>query len=244
MRSKCAVITGASRGIGAATAEKFASEGWNLALSCLNSSEALEALAFRLHEAYQVTCLTHTGDMGEEDSVLEFFSKISNILGNPDVLINNAGISWIGPFGDLALSQWEHILRTNVTSVFLCTKAALPFMLRRKAGSIINISSVWGCVGASCETVYSASKGAVNALTRALAKELAPSGIAVNAVACGAMDTDMNACFTEEERKEIASEIPAGRLGLPEEAAKLIYALAQQSPYLTGQILRLDGGWI
>lgn len=135
-------------------------------------------------------------------------------------------------------------MRTNVTSAFLCARAAIPYMLRRKSGSIINVSSVWGCVGASCEAAYSASKGAVNALTRALAKELAPSGIAVNAVACGAVDTDMNACFSPEERQEIAEEIPAGRFALPSEAADLIYTLAERPSYLTGQIIRLDGGWI
>lgn len=244
MRPRYAAITGASRGIGAAIAEKFASEGWNLALSCLRSSETLEALASRLHDTYKITCLTYTGDMGEESSVREFFCKIQENFGTLDVLVNNAGISQVGLFGDLTLSQWEHILRTNVTSVFLCAKAALPFMLHHKAGSIINISSVWGCAGASCEAAYSASKGAVNALTQALAKELAPSGVAVNAVACGAIDTDMNACFTEEEKEEIAAEIPAGRFGRPEEAAGLVYSLTEQSPYLTGQIIRLDGGWI
>lgn len=117
-------------------------------------------------------------------------------------------------------------------------------MLKQKSGSVINISSVWGCVGASCEAAYSASKGAVNGLTMALAKELAPSRIAVNAIACGAIDTDMNACFSEEERTCIAEEIPAGRFGRPKEAAELAYALACQTPYLTGQIIRLDGGWI
>ena len=127
---------------------------------------------------------------------------------------------------------------------FLCTRQALPYMLKQKSGSIINISSVWGCVGASCETAYSASKGAVNALTMALAKELAPSGIAVNAIACGAMDTDMNACFSREERAAIAEEIPAGRFGTPKEVADLTFSLACQTSYLTGQIIRLDGGWI
>ena len=117
-------------------------------------------------------------------------------------------------------------------------------MLRLGSGAIVNVSSVWGCVGASCETAYSASKGAVNALTMALAKELAPSGIRVNAVACGAIDTDMNACFTEEEKAALAEEIPAGRFGLPSEAADLIFSLCVRSSYLTGQVIRLDGGWI
>lgn len=244
MKSNCAVITGASRGIGAAAAEKFASEGWNLALSCVHSSEKLVRLAERLYSAYGITCLTYTGDMGEEDAVREFFQETENMFGGVDVLVNNAGISRVGLLEEMPLAQWEEVMRTNVTSVFLCMKAVIPLMLRRKSGSIINISSVWGCVGASCEAAYSASKGAVNALTQAMAKELAPSGIAVNAVACGAIDTDMNACFSAEEREAIVEEIPAGRFGSPEEAAELIWSVAAQSPYLTGQIIRLDGGWI
>ena len=244
MKTKCAVITGASRGIGAAVAERFAAGGWSLALSCRRSSERLEELAARLRREYGVQCLTYAGDMGDEACVREFFRQAEGAFGGADVLVNNAGISRVGLLQDMPLSDWEELMRTNVTSVFLCTRAALPFMIRQKSGSVINISSVWGCVGASCEAAYSASKGAVNAFTQAMAKELAPSGVAVNAVACGAIDTEMNACFTTEEREAIAEEIPAGRFGLPAEAAELVWALAAQSPYLTGQIIRLDGGWI
>lgn len=244
MKQHTALITGASRGIGAAIAEKFASEGWNLALTCIRSGEKLERLTDKLHASYGVTCLTFLGDMGNETDVQSCFGQIRERFGGVDVLVNNAGISRVGLFSDLSLEAWEHIMRTNTTSVFLCTRQALPYMLKQKSGSVINISSVWGCVGASCETAYSASKGAVNALTMALAKELAPSHIAVNAIACGAIDTDMNACFTDDERSKIAGEIPAGRFGQPEEAAELVFSLACQTPYLTGQVIRLDGGWI
>ena len=244
MRQHTVLITGASRGIGAAIAEKFAAEGWNLALTCIHSKEKLETLADKLHTSYGVTCLTFAGDMGNETDVQNCFGQIAERFGGVDALINNAGISRVGLFSELSLDVWEHIMRTNSTSVFLCTRQALPHMLKQKSGSIINISSVWGCVGASCETAYSASKGAVNALTMALAKELAPSHIAVNAIACGVIDTDMNACFTEEERRDIAGEIPAGRFGQPEEVAELAFSFACQTPYLTGQIIRLDGGWI
>lgn len=241
---RCVLITGASRGIGAAAAEKFAREGWNLCLTCIHSRERLEALARKLHASYGITCLTYAGDMGQEADVADCFAIIQNTFGGLDALVNNAGISRVGLFTDLTLSDWSELMRTNLTSVFLCTQAALPHMIQQKAGSIVNISSVWGCVGASCEVGYSASKGAINALTRALAKELAPSGIQVNAIACGAIDTDMNSCFTPEEKAEIAAAIPAGRFGTPDEAAALIYTLVCQSPYLTGQIVRLDGGWI
>lgn len=184
MKQKCAVITGASRGIGAAAAERFAAGGWNLALSCVRSRETLEELARRLHAKWGITCLTYMGDMGREEVVREFFGRIEESFGGAGVLVNNAGISRVGLLEEMSLEEWEEVMRTNVTSAFLCARAAIPYMLRRKSGSIINVSSVWGCVGASCEAAYSASKGAVNALTRALAKELAPSGIAVNAVAC------------------------------------------------------------
>ena len=244
MKQHTALITGASRGIGAAIAEKFAAEGWNLALTCIHSKEKLETLADKLRTSFGVTCLTFAGDMGNEADVQNCFEQIAKRFGGVDALINNAGISRVGLFSDLSLDVWEHIMRTNSTSVFLCTRQALPHMLKQKSGSIINISSVWGCVGAYCETAYSASKGTVNALTMALAKELAPSHIAVNAIACGAIDTDMNACFTEEERSDLAEEIPAGRFGQPEEVAELAFSLACQTPYLTGQIIRLDGGWI
>lgn len=244
MKQHTALITGASRGIGAAIAEKFASEGWNLVLTCLHTSEKLEALALKLHTVYGVTCLTFAGDMGRETDVQNCFRRIEECFGGIDVLVNNAGISHIGLFTELSLEDWETVMRTNSTSVFLCCRQAVPYMLKQRSGSIVNISSVWGCVGASCETAYSASKGAVNALTMALAKELAPSGIAVNAIACGAIDTDMNACFTEEEKADIAEEIPAGRFGTPEEAAGLVFSVACQPSYLTGQIIRLDGGWI
>ena len=244
MKKRCVMITGASRGIGAAIAEKFAREGWNLVLTCIHSKEKLSALCEQLQEAYSVECLPFVGDMGSEADVKACFSLVEKNFGGLDVLVNNAGISRVGLFTDLSLEEWNQVLNTNATSVFLCSKAALPHMIHQKAGAIINLSSVWGCVGASCEVAYSASKGAINALTKALAKELAPSGISVNAIACGAIDTDMNACFTEEEKADIAEEIPAGRFGRPAEVADLTYDLATQSSYLTGQIIRLDGGWI
>ena len=240
---KTVLITGASRGIGRAIALKFAREGWQTAITCIHNREKLEGVQKEIL-ALGSPCLAHVGDMGDLADCRRLFGQLQETFGPLDVLVNNAGISRVGLFTELSLKEWEHVMRTNSTSVFLCTRQALPYMLKQKSGSIINISSVWGCVGASCETAYSASKGAVNALTMALAKELAPSGIAVNAIACGAMDTDMNACFSREERAAIAEEIPAGRFGTPKEVADLTFSLACQTSYLTGQIIRLDGGWI
>ena len=144
----------------------------------------------------------------------------------------------------MSSQDWERILRVNLTSVFNCCKLAIPYMVRQKQGKIINISSVWGVTGASCEAAYSATKGGINALTKALAKELAPSGIQVNAVACGAIDTEMNQWMQSEDLIALTDEIPAGRLGRAEEVADLVYHLGYKNSYLTGQVIGLDGGWI
>ena len=162
----------------------------------------------------------------------------------PDLVINNAGISYIGLLQDMAPEEWDRIVRTNLTSVFNCSKLAIPHMLEQKSGKILNISSVWGNVGASCEVAYSATKGGINSFTRALAKELAPSNVQVNAVACGAIDTDMNHFLEKEELEALKEEIPAGRLAKPEEVAQLLLQLARSDSYLTGQIIGFDGGWI
>ena len=182
--------------------------------------------------------------MGDYKEVSCCLSGILEQFGHVDVLVNNAGISRIGLFTEMKPEDWETVLRTNLTSVFNCCRLALPGMIREKSGRIINISSVWGCAGASCEAAYSAAKGGVNALTQALAKELAPSGISVNAIACGAIDTDMNASFSPEERASLEEEIPAGRFGSPEEVAMCVWKLCETPRYLTGQIIRVDGGWI
>ena len=144
----------------------------------------------------------------------------------------------------MSIEQWDRLLKTNLTAVFLCCRRAIPGMVKKQAGKILNVSSVWGVCGASCEAAYSASKGGVNAMTRALAKELAPSHIQVNAVACGAIDTEMNGFLDAEEKEMLLEEIPAGRMGTPEEAASLLLKLAEAPEYLTGQVIGFDGGWI
>ena len=144
----------------------------------------------------------------------------------------------------MSITEWNNIINTNLSSVFFTSKCIIPEMIKKHSGKIINISSVWGNVGASCEVAYSACKGGINSFTKALGKELAPSNIQVNAIACGCIDTSMNSCFSEEERQELADEIPAGRFGKPEEVAHLALQLATGNEYLTGQIVTLDGGWI
>lgn len=243
MARKTVLVTGASRGIGKAIAVKFAKKGYNVVISCVRREEQLLQTKKEI-ESFQVSCLSYLGDMGVAENCAELFKKIRKQFGGLDVLVNNAGISYIGLLQDMKPEDWELILRTNLTSVFNCCKLSIPMMLEKKQGKIINISSVWGVCGASCEAAYSATKGGVNALTKALAKELAPSNIQVNAIACGAIDTEMNHFLDDEELIGLIEEIPAGRLGRAEEVADLAYHLGYKENYLTGQIIGLDGGWV
>lgn len=237
------LITGASRGIGKAIAYRFAEAGCSLVINCSKSADALTKIKSELESEYHIPVLASVGNIGDYNYVNKLFSEIKEEFGGADVVVNNAGIAHIGLITDMTADEWQNIINTNLSSIFYTSKAAIPYMLSKQAGKIINISSVWGNVGASCEVAYSASKGGVNTFTKALAKELAPSNIQVNAVACGCIDTEMNHCFSEEERQELAVEIPAGRFGQPEEVANLVYTLAQDHSYLTGQVITLDGGW-
>ena len=239
-----ALITGASRGIGAALAETFAHAGYQLALCCHKSQEQLRDLADQLQKKYHTPVLIFIGDVGEYAFVEDMVKQTLDTFGSIDVLINNAGISYIGLLTDMTIDDWNQIVATNLTSVFSACRCTVPSMVHNKSGRIINISSVWGNVGASCEVAYSACKGGINSFTRALGKELAPSNITVNAIACGVIDTDMNRCFSEEERAELVAEIPAERMGQPQEVAELALSISSGHAYLNGQIITLDGGWI
>lgn len=236
---KTAFISGASRGIGRAAAKRFAGAGYDLHLTCIHSWEMLNELKIEIEQSYPVSCHSHICDMGDYEAVSRLFDSIEEL----DVLVNNAGISHVGLLTDMTVDEWHRVLNTNLNSLFYTCKSAVPLMLKKKRGRIINISSVWGNVGASMEAAYSASKGGVNSFTKALAKELAPSHICVNAVAFGVIDTDMNQCLCEEERRALAEEIPADRFGTPEEAAELILHVAEAPEYMTGQIVTMDGGW-
>lgn len=237
--SKYALITGASRGIGRAVAEMLAADGYHLYLTCIHSEEKLREYAAELSGRYSVSCTPFIGDMGNVEDVDALFSLIEHL----DVLINNAGISYVGLLSEMSPSDWRKVLSTNLDAVFYTSRLAIPLMLQKHSGKIINISSVWGNVGASMEVAYSASKGAVNSFTKALAKELAPSHIQVNAIACGIIDTDMNRCFSPEEMEALRQEIPCDRIGTPFEAAQMVRSILNAPAYLTGQIITLDGGW-
>ncbi len=243
MNRKTVLVTGSSRGIGKAIAVKFAKKGYNVVINCSKKEEQLLQTKSEI-EAYQVPCFAYLGDMGNYEDAAKLFGLIKKQFGKVDVLVNNAGISYLGLFTDMTPADWNKVMATNLGSVFNCCSLAVPDMVKQKYGKIINISSVWGNTGASCESVYSASKGGMNAFTKALAKELAPSNIQVNAVACGAIDTEMNRFLADDELLQLISEIPADRLGRADEVADLVYHLAYKNEYLTGQIINLDGGWM
>ena len=244
MTRKTVLITGASRGIGRAAADVFAQGKYDLVLNCIHSQKELIDYAKELERKFSIRTLCCCGDIGSYDFVCRMFGQIRAFCRGIDILINNAGISYIGLLSDMSYEDWEKVLRTNLTAVFSCCKCAVPYMVSQKSGKIINISSDWGICGASCEAAYSAAKGGVNAFTKALAKELAPSNIQVNAVACGVIDTDMNKCFDAAERAQLAQEIPAGYFAKPEDTARFLYQLANAPSYLTGQVIGFDGGWI
>ncbi len=236
---KNVLITGASRGIGAACARTFARAGYDLYLCAQRSLEPLLQFQKELPSAYGISCHVSLCDVSSYEAVRALFADIPSL----DILINNAGISHIGLLQDMSPAEWERLMSVNVSSCFYTAKCAIPLMLAQGHGRILNVSSVWGGVGASMETAYSASKGAVNAFTRALAKELAPSNIQVNAAAFGLIDTDMNQHLSESELRSLIQEIPADRIGSCEEAAALLFQLAHAPAYLTGQIVTMDGGW-
>lgn len=244
MSPKSVLITGASRGIGKSTAYLFAQKGWQVFLNCRTSIQNLQNIQDDLRSRFGCECHLLPGDVGDPDAVARIFQEISDQCGALDLLVNNAGIAHIGLLMDMTNEEWDRIIRTNLSSVFYCCRAAIPSMVSRHAGRIINVSSMWGTAGASCEAAYSASKSGVNGLTRALAKELAPSNIQVNAVSFGVIDTEMNGQLSSEERRALAEEIPMGRFGSTEEAAHIIYNIASAPAYLTGQIIRMDGGYL
>ena len=231
------LITGASRGIGKAIAKAFAQAGYDLILTCSKTLPELEAFAQELNAG--IHCQAYQVDASDPAQVEALFQKVSRL----DVLVNNAGISYVGLLHEMSPEEWRRVLSTNLDSCFYTCKYAIPLMLQNHAGRIINISSVWGNVGASMEVAYSASKGGINAFTKGLAKELAPSNVQVNAIACGVIDTSMNACFSKEDMDSLVAEIPADRIGDPSEVAALALQLATAPAYLTGQVITLDGGW-
>ena len=245
LHGKTAFITGASRGIGAGIARSLAAQGYSLGLSCQKSSDAIHDLADSLAEEYGISVSVYIFDVADHNAVSSAAEDFLREYGHIDVLINNAGISYVGLFTDLTYEEWNRIVNVNLSSSFYTAKAFLPSMVEKKSGDIINISSMWGSVGASCEVAYSATKGGINAMTRALGKELAPSNIRVNAISCGVIDTDMNENLSPEVLAQLQEETPLQRLGTPDETAKTIEFLAsEEASFVTGQVVGIDGGFV
>ncbi len=241
---KTVLITGASRGIGAETARLFAQKGWAVAVNYRNSREAAEELVSEIRKNGG-TALAIPADVGDPEQVEALFRTAERELGQIEALVNNAGIAQQKLFTDLTDEDWDELFRVDVKGVFLCCRRALPAMIRRHRGVIVNISSMWGQVGASCEVHYSAAKAAVIGLTRALAKEVGPSGIRVNCIAPGVIQTEMNGNLTPETLEALKEETPLELLGDPADVAKAAWFLtSEDSAFITGQVLGVNGGMV
>lgn len=236
---KTAIVTGASGDIGTAITAKLIDYGFTVVGTYYSNEKNIKEIKNRFGDNfYGYSC-----DLSDFDAAKGILEYIEEKNFNLELLINNAGISIVGLLQDLTKASWDTIWNTNVTSALSLCQAVIPHFLKLGGGKIINISSVWGNCGASCEVAYSTTKGAINTFTKALAKELAPSNIQVNAIACGIIDTKMNAHLSPEDLDAIIEEIPAGRIGTPEDVADTVCSLLTTSSYMTGQILTMDGGW-
>lgn len=238
-----ALITGASRGIGHAIAVRLAADGYKVIINYRQNAKAAEQVCRQIQQNGG-SALPLPADVSQPETVAQLFEQIQTQLGGVDVLVNNAGIAHFGLISDLTLAEWRRIFAVNVDGAFNCIQAAIPHMIHQKKGVIINIASIWGLVGASCEAAYSASKGALIALTKALAKELGPSQIRVNCVAPGVIDTEMNSRLNPDEIAALKDETPLGCLGRPEDVAAAVSWLASpQAQFITGQIISPNGGF-
>ncbi|MGN0145216.1 MAG: elongation factor P 5-aminopentanone reductase [Clostridium sp.] len=244
LRGKVALVTGASRGIGRAIAIELAKEGASIVINYSKDDKGAEETLEEIKKINGYGILIKQ-DISSYEKTQIMVDEIINTMGKIDILINNAGISTVGLFMDSDKESIDRIMGVNLIGPIYLTNHVIKHMISRKSGAIVNLSSIWGEAGASCEVLYSATKGGVNLFTRALAKELAPSNIRVNAIAPGVIDTSMNSFLGEEEKKELEEEIPLGRFGKSEEIGKLaVFLCSDDSSYITGQIIRADGGFI
>lgn len=237
--NKCVLIVGGSRGIGSHTVRVFSREGWRVAFT-YNNSEG-EALSL----AAECAALAIKADSAKEEDIKNAVEYCVSNLGGIDCLVNNAAVSSFSLLTDVSLEEWRRVMSVDLDAPFLYSKAVLPHMISKKSGRIINVSSMWGLVGASCEVAYSTAKAGLIGFTKALAKEVGPSGITVNAVAPGVIDTDMNSHLSASDLEALADETPLCRIGRPEEVAEAIFFLASdRASFITGEVLNVSGGFI
>ena len=243
---KTAVITGASGGIGSAAALAFAQDGYNVALQYNKNRDRAFALAEKTEKAFNVSALPVQADVSSSQAVGRMFDEIEKFFGRADVLVTNAGIAQQRLFTDITDEEWEKMLGTNLDGVFYCSREVLKrFMIKTHSGVILNISSMWGQVGASCEVHYSAAKAGVIGLTKALAKEVGLSGIRVNCIAPGVVMTDMMKSFDEQTINELREETPLNTLGTPEDIAQAaVFLCSDKAKFITGQVLGINGGFV
>lgn len=241
---KTAVVTGGAKGIGAAIVKKLCREGYSVAINYLSSEEKASALSSALVcEGFDA--FTVKADVSDPIEAKKLIDTVITRNGRLDVLVNNAGIEYWGLFDSMSDEELSRVASVDFLGPQLVCRSAVPVMLRQGSGRIINISSVWGQLGASCEVAYSAAKAGVIGFTKALSKELAPSGITVNCVCPGAIETDMLSRFSKDELEAFMEEIPVGRLGMPEDVANAVaFFAAEESSYITGQILGVNGGMV
>lgn len=236
---KTVLITGGSRGIGRAMVELFSKNGYCVAFTYKNSENEAKSLA----EATGAICIK--ADSAIEDEVVSAVKLAEEKLGHIDCLINNAGISSFSMFTDLTLEDWNRCIGVNLTGAFLYSKAVIPSMVSRKWGRIINVTSMWGIVGSSCEVHYSTAKAGLIGMTKALAKELGPSGVTVNAIAPGVIETEMNKCLSDKDKAALCEETPVMRIGKPDEIAEAALFLAgDKAGFITGEVMNISGGFI
>ena len=242
-KDEIVLVTGSSRGIGESIARHFAHSGAKVVLNAAHNGDILDT-TYQIFKEAGYTVTSFLGDVSDYSTAQQLFEHCYNEFGAyPSIIINNAGISHVGLFTDTNPTIWNEVLSTNLNSAYNCCHIGTPHMIAAHKGCIINISSIWGNVGASCEVAYSTSKSALNGFTKALAKELGPSNIRVNGIACGWIDTQMNSHFTEDDRNAFIDEVPLCRIGKVEEVAKTcLYLASDAAGYMTGQILTLDGG--
>lgn len=241
--NKTALVTGGAKGIGAAICKALANDGYRIALNYNNSFESAIELKNELSSVTHIEIFK--ADISDSSDVERMFTEIENAFGGVDVLINNAGIAQQALFTDITDEMWQKMIGVNLTGAFNCCRRALPYMIRNKFGKIINITSMWGEVGASMEVHYSASKAGLIGLTKALAKEVGLSGVTVNAVSPGVIETDMMASFSDDVKSSLAEETPLGILGTPENIASTVSFLASdKADFITGQVVSVNGGFI